>query len=389
MTGMGRSARWKCWLGGAAASVLLGACSSLPVYGTPELPSALSQAPYEVFSVDWWKQLVPPGLLEYAPRELAAPAYDAENDRVIALTRDGSVWSVAPGGEVAWRYKVGNRFYSGAAVHEGLVLVPGTDGVLYGLDARTGALRWKYEAGEALASVPVVSEGLVLVASQSDTVFAVKHESGELAWLYRRDAPTGFTIHRAAAPAVREGTAYAGFSDGVLVALDLSDGSVRWERSLAPGNSQFRDVDSTPVLDESGRLYVASYSGGLYALQAGTGEVLWNAAVQGLVALLVRGDVIIAVGDDRLEAYLGESGRLIWSRGLDKRAGHEPALVGGLLLVPAQRAMLFVDPRTGESRVRWDPGEGVSAPPRVAGSRVFVLSNNGFLYSLHLAKRGG
>jgi outer membrane protein assembly factor BamB len=367
---------------------LLGACRSVPVYGNPVTP-APPQPPSRLFSIDWWTPLVSPTTLEYAPRELARPAYDAENERIIVLTRDGYIRSVAPGGQVAWHFKAGNRFYAGATVEQGTVYAPGTDGTLYALDARTGELKWKYAAGEALATAPIIAGDRVLVASQSDTLFAVKRDSGELAWLYRRDPPTGFTIHRASAPAVREGSAWVGFSDGTLVALELSDGSVKWERRLAPESGQFADVDTAPVLDEEGRLYAASYSGGLYALEAETGEVLWSTAAQGITSLLVRKGVVIATGDDRLDAYLGETGRLLWSRNLEDRAGHAPVLVKGMLLVPAQRSLLFVDPTTGQAQVAWDPGEGVSATPRVGNSTVYVLSNNGYLYALRLYGRGG
>jgi outer membrane protein assembly factor BamB len=103
----------------------------------------------------------------------------------------------------------------------------------------------------------------------------------------------------------------------------------------------------------------------------------------------VHGGVVVAVGDNRLDAYLAESGKLLWSNPLQERAGLEPVLVKGMLLVPVQRSLLFVDPRTGQARMAWDPGEGVSAPPRVVGTKAYVLSNNGYLYALRLDGRSG
>jgi outer membrane protein assembly factor BamB len=380
---------WKRWVGGFAAASLLGACSVVPVYGNP-VTSEARQPPHHFFSVDWWTQLVSPTLLEYAPREFAQPAYDAKNERVITLTRDGFVRSVAPEGVVAWQFRVGNRFFAGATVEDGIVYVPGADGVLYALDAKTGEPKWKYAAGEELATAPVLAGDLVLVASQSDTLFAVKRGTGELAWLYRRDPPTGFTIHRASAPTVRGDAVWVGFSDGTLVSLDLTDGGVRWERSLAPsGGGQFVDVDTTPALDDAGHVYAASYSGGLYALEAETGDVVWNSVAQGITSVMVHGGVVVVTGDDRLDAYLAETGKLLWSKTLQERAGFEPVLVKGMLLVPAQRSLLFVDPRTGQSQLAWNPGDGISATPRVVGAKMYVLSNNGYLYALRLDGRSG
>lgn len=379
---------WKRWIGAAAAVGLLGACSSVPLYGNP-VTSSPRQAPSKFFDVAWWTPLVEPVTLEYGPRELASPAVDPDSGRVITLTRDGVIRCVAPGGTLEWSFKTGNRFSAGAAVHEGIAYVPAGDGFLYALDVRTGKLKWKYEAGEALATTPVVAGTLVLVASESDTLFAVKADTGTWSWQYRRDTPTGFTIHGAGAPLVKDGTVYLGFSDGYLVALDVEAGTGKWEKALSSGATQFLDVDSTPVINDAGRLYVTSYQGGLYALDAETGDVEWNYAVSGLTSVMAAGEVVIASGDGRLDAYLSDNGRLLWSMSLGDRAGRSPVLARGMILLANQRALLFVDPRTGKSRMEWNPGDGISAPPRVMGSNAYVLSNNGYLYALHLRGGGG
>jgi len=374
---------WKRWLVVGAASVgLLGGCGRTQYYTNPELPRGPSHPPVDYFSVDWWAPLAPPTRLEYAPREVATPAYDADNKLVIALTRDGYVRAVELDGKVKWSFRTAHRFNAGARVEEGVVYVPGGDGVLYALDSVTGEVKWKYTAGESLATVPVLANGLVLVASESDTLFAVKAEDGAWAWQYRRDPPPGFTIRGASTPLVREGTAYVGFSDGFVVALSLADGSATWERSLSGAGTEFLDVDTPPVMDEAGRLYVASYKSGIFALEAETGDMEWNTAVPGVTSLLVRGQLLFASGDGRVDAYLGDSGRLLWSLPLGERAGFAPVFAQGMLLVPIQRSLLFLDPKTGKSRVAWNPGDGISATPFVRGSQVFVLSNNGYLYAL-------
>jgi len=379
---------WRQWVAGVGAVGLLGACHSVPLHGNP-VSSELRQPPADFFEVGWWTPLVEPISWEYAPREFAAPAVDPDSGRVITLTRDGFVRGVAPGGKVAWAFKTGNRFSAGALVHEGIAYVPGGDGVLYALDARKGELKWKYEAGESLATTPVLAGSRVLVASESDTLFAVDLETGKWAWQYRRDPPSGFTIHGVSTPLVKDGAVYVGFADGYLVALDAEGGTAKWEKSLAGGATEFLDVDTPPVADDAGRLYVASYQGGLYALSAESGDVEWSSSVAGLTSLLARGEIVFAVGDGRVDAYLGETGRLLWSHSLGERAGRAPVLARGMLIVPNQRALLFMDPQTGQARMAWNPGEGVSAAPRVEGSTAYVLSNNGYLYSLQLHGGGG
>ena len=377
-----RLGSWKRWVAGAAVVGLLGGCGRTQYYTNPELPRGPTHPPVDYFSVAWWTPLAPPGPLEYAPRETASPAYDAVNKHVIALTRDGFVRAVGSDGKVKWSFRTAVRFNAGARVEDGVAYVPGGDGVLYALDSATGEVKWKYTAGESLATVPVLADGLVLVASESDTLYAVKAEDGAWAWQYRRDPPPGFTIRGASTPLVREGTAYVGFSDGFVVALSLSDGSATWEKSLSGAGTEFLDVDTPPVIDEAGRLYVASYKSGIFALEAETGDMVWNTTVGGVTSLLVRGQMLFASGDGRVEAYLSDSGRLLWSLPLGERAGFAPVFAQGMLLVPIQRSLLFLDPKTGKSRVAWNPGDGITATPFVRGSQVFVLSNNGYLYAL-------
>ncbi|WP_224248301.1 outer membrane protein assembly factor BamB family protein [Hyalangium gracile] len=379
---------WKRWVGVVGAVGLLGGCSSVSLFGNP-VSSEVRQAPASFFEVNWWTPLVEPPSWEYAPREFATPAVDPDSGRIITLTRDGIIRGVAPGGQVDWSFKTANRFSAGALVHEGIAYVPGGDGNLYALDARTGELKWKYEAGESLATTPVLAGSLVLVASEADTLFAVDVETGKWAWQYRRDQPSGFTIHGTSSPLVKGDTVYLGFSDGYLVALDAKGGTTKWEKSLAGGASEYLDVDTQPVVDDAGRLYVASYQGGLYALEAETGDVEWSSSVAGITSLLARGEIVFATGNGRVDAYLGETGRLLWSHNLGERAGRRPVLARGMLLVPNQRALLFVDPKTGQSRLAWNPGDGISAAPTVAGSTAYVLSNNGYLYELRLQGGGG
>lgn len=378
---------FKRWVGVAAAAGLLSACSAVPLYGNP-VSSDASQAPSVLFEVDWWTPLVEPVSWEYAPRETATPAVDPDSGRVITLTRDGYVRAVAPGGKVEWAFKTAGRFTAGALIHEGVAYVPAGDGFLYALDVRKGELKWKYQAGEPLATTPVRAGGFILVASEADTLFSVERESGKWAWQYRRDPPSGFTIHGVSTPLVKDDTVYLGFSDGYLVALDAGKGTSKWERPLSSGATEFLDVDSSPTTDASGRLYVASYQGGLYALRPETGEPEWNYAVSGLTSVLSQGQLLFATGDGRLDAYLADTGRLVWSLPMGERAARAPVFAGGMLLVPNYRSLLFVDPSTGQSRLAWNPGDGVSAAPQVAGSTAYVLSNNGYLYALRLRGTG-
>jgi outer membrane protein assembly factor BamB len=365
------------------AGALLGGCKSVPLAADPLSPSR-SVARRQLFSVDWWLPLVEQfKLLELAPREPAQPALDAATGNVILVTRDGYVRAVGEDGTLRWSHKAGGYFNAGATVQDGRVYVPGGDGTLYALDAAKGTELWRYATGEELASPPVIVEGKVLVASVSDAVYAVESATGKWLWQYRRETPSGFTIRGVSMPAVEGTTAYLGFADGVVVALDVQDGTARWERQVSRLGGAFPDVDTTPVLSE-GRLYVASYKDGLFALEKATGRVIWNTPTRGITHLVARGPVLYASGDSQVGAYLAESGQQTWSVPLPKAVGRQATLFQDMLVVPVQESLLFVDLGTGAVVTRWDPGQGVTAAPLALPGRLVVLSNLGYVYGLAL-----
>jgi outer membrane protein assembly factor BamB len=369
---------------GAAVALLLSigcAGGRPPVMTDPFVPEP--PPPLAIFGIEWWHPLVETPTMEFLPREASSPALDPASGRVVVGTRDGILRSVAANGRVKWSVLTAAPFAAGPLVHEGIVYAPGGDGVLRALRADTGAVLWSYDAGEELVTVPVLTEGRVLVASQSATLFALNAADGKWAWQYRRTPPAGFILRGASTPIVRDGIVYLGFSDGHAAALKAADGTPVWDRVLSTG-TQFIDVSSTPGFDAQGRVVVASYKDGLFALDPKTGDTVWQSSASGLAYVLVRGSVIFAAGEDRVAAYSSDTGRSLWSTPLTQRAGQQPALAQGLLLVPTGRALLFMDPVTGRILQRFDPGRGITATPSVHGPDALVLSNLGFVYGLHM-----
>jgi outer membrane protein assembly factor BamB len=366
-------------------------CGTVSPYANPMTPGREAAAPL-IFEIDWWKELVP-SQWEFSPAEAASPAVELDPEkgavlRVITATRDGIVRATGPDGQAQWSFRGGGVFNAGPAVNGGRLYVPGGDGKLYALKSSDGTSVWTFDAGEELATTPVVQGGLVLVASLGDTLFAVDAAQGDLRWQYRRDPPTGFTIRGASAPMVAGSEVYAGFADGTIVSLNLEDGTPRWERLLSESRTAFPDVDTTPVLDDAGRLYAASYGQGLFALSPADGQLRWQQGLQGVTSMLSRGPVLFVAGDQGLSAVLAETGHAAWTMPTPERAARRPLLARGTLLVPTGNGLLFVDPTSGERRLTWNPGRGVTATPAYAGGRVYVLSNLGYLYALKLVGKG-
>jgi outer membrane protein assembly factor BamB len=377
----GQAVGWALIAAGATA------CHRIPLYSDPMEHQSSTHPPLALYSIDWWIPLVQPTAFEYLPREYAPPAPDPEGRRVVVLTRDMMVRSVTVDGHIEWSFATHGRFNAAALIHEGVVYVPGDDGTLYALQADSGQLLWKYEVGEAFEATPAIARGKVLAATANDAVFAVDTRSGKLDWRYRREGAPTYSIHGTGAARVFGELAYVGFSDGYLVALNLADGSVKWERALSTPAKQFLDVDTTPVIDAAGRLFAASYKDGIYALESRSGTIQWHTAHQGVTNLLLRGPVLFASGDQEVSAVSEETGRPIWSRDLGNRAADAPVLAHGLLIIPTGQGLVFLDAASGKVRRFWNPGKGVTASPLFDRSHLYVLSNLGYLYAMRLNGR--
>jgi outer membrane protein assembly factor BamB len=392
---------------GAAALVVAagsGCLRNIPLAGDPNISAEARLATRQaIYSVDWYTPLVKTGLLEYQPSEPAMPAVDPETERIIVTTRDGMVSELSPAdGTVEWTLKTGNRFFSGAAIADGLAYIPGGDGKLYALRVLTGEKVWEYNSGEELVTEPTIVKGKALVASQSEALFAVDLKTGKWLWQYRRDPPSGFTVRGASRPAVYEDMVLMGFADGYIVALGLDDGVLRWERKLSGSGTAFLDVDTTPVVDDKGRVFAASYKDGVSALDVRTGDLLWTTARPGVTSLLMHGRVLFASGDGSLSAIDAEQGRALWttdlseksSKGKGNNSGRPPTFARGYIVVPTSTALMFVEPSGGRVRAAWNPGRGVTATPgRLSsvhhGSRLYVLTNLGTVFALQLVGSGG
>jgi outer membrane protein assembly factor BamB len=144
------------------------------------------------------------------------------------------------------------------------------------------------------------------------------------------------------------------------------------------------------------RVYVASSSGGVYALDKTTGLVRWRlpfwdasmpSSTGNVGGLASDGKVLYASVADLGTYALDLEGNVMWRVGA--RHGGEPAtpLVWNDLLVYslAKDGMFIADRRTGNTLEYFDPGDGVSSTPTVTGDgRLFVMSNRGILYAFDL-----
>jgi len=287
---------------------------------------------------------------------LASPA--AVDGLVYVPTNDGKLTAYAAAdGAVKWTATIGQPsmlkqidnwdvYQSSPTVVDGVLYVGSTDGRIYALSAKDGSEKWHYQTKGIVRATPAVSEGRVVCGSWDGRVYALDAASGQELWqfntktkgmpwnsvqgscaiekgivyvgsrsafLYALEAATGKVLYAdnhegnwvTSTPAVRDGIAYVGQSDGCLITAVSPTGAKLWTYKSPT------ETFSSPALAGE-LLYVAGNSnydmhakGFVSALEAKTGKVLWTLEMPASVwANPVVGDdcLYVACADGRLYA---------------------------------------------------------------------------------------
>lgn len=381
------------WIAPAVAIALAG-CASMggndfdwAGEGRPQAGKALQ--------VLWMERLTSEHEGPFIPVERASPALDPGRDRVFIGATDGALRAFTSAGRELWRYDAEASIDAAPAFDREAneLYLAAEDGSLHALRGSSGALRWKDGAGDAVRQPPVLSEDAVYVVTEADRVLAFARKDGALLWEHARDIPEGFSITSRAGLLLTDDMLVTGFTDGAVVALDPTDGRVLWERDTsldledsAGSQPTFRDVDTTPVLVD-GRLYVASFSGGMYALDPANGTVRWrDEKLTGVVGLAASGDRLLLASADRGLVCLTIPDHVPrWTRPVRRGSPTTPIIIRGLALVGASEGSLIaLSLLSGQEVGRVEAGNGFTAQPAAAGGRGFVLSNGGSFFAFAL-----
>ena len=378
----------------AAALVLCAACSSMPSMNPVDWfssgPSGPKPSELPVLSnAQGVKQLWSTGI-GAAEAFVFAPAL--AGDSVYVASRSGNVARLdASSGKQIWRVAAGTRLSGGVGSDGALVVVASDEGEVVALDAESGVLRWRARVSSEVLAAPKLGEGLVLVRSADSRIFAFGAQDGKRRWVYQRAAaslivrsPVGLTIH--------QGSVYAGYSGGKLVAISMSNGVARWESTVAlpKGSTELERV--TDIVGEPAALgreiCAAAYQGRVACYDALSGNQIWTREMSTLAG--VSFDARYAfVSDEKgaVHALDRGNGRSIWKQ--DRLAYRQlslPLPLGTEVAVSdLQGYVHFLARESGAflARAATD-GSAIRAAPIKLPDGFLVQTQNGGLYALSL-----
>lgn len=397
-------------------------CESLQSGASPELPLWVHH-PGGAMEVTLRRRVTVAERVAGEDYEHGRPEIDPRSRRVFVGSSDRGLYALrADDGRPFWRFETMGPVQTEPFYERGedALYFGSNDGALYKVAARDGTLLWRFMTNAEIGRQPVLQNGMIYVVNANDTIIAIEAASGKLRWTQHRTPALGMEIAGYAGPLVTPDRVYVAFSDGHVGAYDPLDGSERWppvdlsaEVEQAQGEvPRYLDVDTTPVLDRTSIgqvVYVASYAGGVFALDAQTGSRIWvNDRASGVTNLVAwhepshpprdgvgprvggRRLVLASSGTTGLWALDPEDGREIWRRTLPDGGVSAPVPVAGALMVATTRYGLFLlSPVDGGVIDGIDLTNGLTMTPAVYGRRAFVMSNTGVLLGIHVNPPGG
>ncbi|MDG0816581.1 outer membrane protein assembly factor BamB family protein [Bdellovibrio svalbardensis] len=290
-------------------------------------------------------------------------------------------------GDLKWRLPVVNGVEPSAALIRDRLFFGASDGNFYSIEASTGRVQWTFPTKIENLSEPLLDEGVVYFLSGSNVFYALDAATGKQLWLYSRQDTSQFSIRGGSKAALRNGILYVGFSDGSLVALNAKSGNVVWELQLNR-NKRFRDIDATPVIDGD-QIYIAGYDDKLYCVSAEKGEVVWRVDGGGYSGVSISGDKLFypTTGGEVL-ALQKANGEKLWSYKVKDGIPTQVKIFKGIIAFgESQGRLQFLDLNTGKVLGEMEPGRGILSAPQVdeKNNRVYFISGEANLYAIDAA----
>jgi outer membrane protein assembly factor BamB len=409
----------------ACVAFVLSGCGLGDLFGgdrvNPEVPSWYHR-PSGTMQIFAHRTLAVQGRAAGEDWERGRPEIDAAHDRVFVGTSDHGLYALRAGdGSTIWRFETAGLVQSEPLYDPELDVVyfGSHDGALYCVRAGNGNLIFRFDTGAEVSRKPVRLGETVFFANAADFLFAADRRTGKPVWQTHRTPALGMEISGHAGPALdaSAGLVFMAYSDGHVIGYDAKDGSERWspldlsaEAEQAGGEApRYLDVDTTPVVDTQAQghvVYVSSYAGGVFALDAASGSRFWsNTSAAGVTDLVLFTEPAHApnpLGPDRggptvpakkiliassattgLMGLDPSTGRVLWRNKIPEGGVTAPVPIGGALLVGTSRYGLFLlSPRNGKVIDGIDLGTGFAQAPAAHGGRAFILSNAGTLLGL-------
>jgi outer membrane protein assembly factor BamB len=349
------------------------------------------------------KEINPPAeLVEISPtlkveRAWTAGVGDGGEELRLGLSlavRGKRVYGAGRGGDVAafelatgkqlWRTRTKAPLAAGTGASEDTIAVGTSDGQVIALNASDGAIRWRVPVAGEVLSAPAVAARAIVVRTVDGKLHGLASSDGHELWLFEQQVPR-LTLRGTSRPTIVGDVVICGFDNGKVAAVNLSDGSLAWEATVAPphGRTELErlvDIDSA-IQAVGDDVYVVGFQGRVAMLALDNGQVWWSREASSYRGLAVDDDAVYfsnATGE--VVALRRRTGAELWRQNTLLHRGLSAPAAGNNTVAVAdfEGYVHFLDKASGAVVARMPSGgTRVSNPPVVAADLLVVINDGG------------
>lgn len=311
---------------------------------------------------------------------------------------EGAVYAASAGGILArfdvatgkqvWRVDTKQALSGGVGADGDLVVVATKKGAVLAYTLN-GKLAWKSQVSSEVLMAPRAGQGIVVVRSGDGRIHALDVKDGKSQWEYRFTLPP-LLLRSDSGVVIYRGVVLAGLAAGKVVALNLTNGSVLWEATLAQPKGaneleRITDIAAAPSAD-SEKACAVTFQGRVGCYDLARGSLLWSRDASSSVALAVD-PITIYMSDARSTVFAMDknTGATIWKQDkLFARQTSAPVQVGLFVALGDFEGYIhFLDRDDGGFAVRVPTdGSPIKARPIRVGQNILVQTREGSLYAV-------
>jgi outer membrane protein assembly factor BamB len=283
--------------------------------------------------------------------------------------------------KLVWEFEAGGVPAS-PVIANGRVFVANAEGNLTAIDLTTGKKVWASKFAAGFEAAPSCAASRLFVADLEGTVRCLEPETGQAVWQFA--TPDGPEIK--ASVSHGPGVAIVGSYDGVLHAVDVSTGELRWKYEADA------QIHGTCAVD-GGVAYVAGCDGHFRGFDAATGRLVTDIRFGGYTAAspsIAGGLAVYGTFSNDVVAIDLRNKALAW-RYTPKKSFpfySSAAIASGFAYIGSRDKSLHVlDLKTGALSGTVETRAKVDSSPVVVGDVVFFGSHDGFLRGIDRTSR--
>ncbi len=300
---------------------------------------------------------------------------------LLALDRDS--------GKEQWRRKLKLPVSTGVGAGFGSIFVGTSKGVVLAMNEADGSELWRASVSSEILSVPRTNGDVVVIQTVDEKVYGFDAASGEQRWFYESIVPT-LTMRGTSSPLLATSVAFVGLASGKIIALNADTGQLLWERRIsAPKGSselaRMTDIDGDSLL-LGNVLYATSFHGNIVAIDVSTARVVWQKELSSYAGVDEGfGNVYASDVTDHVYAFNAADGQSTWKQAaLSYRGISAPVTFGNFVVVADYQGYVhFMAQSDGRmvARKKVD-GKGVRSNMVAKGDKLYIYGNSGKLVAV-------